>query len=157
MSWRRRRRGIFEGLPRRLYRETGARYVDALAVLIVFNGVVVAAFGVVVVALYVDLSAAELAVFAAVSAAALAVEALVAAIHVRRDASPVRRWLAGDDAALQAWPVAARLPVALLRRPDLYVLGAVGAAASDLLLAALLDRPASEAALLFPLSYLLYE
>ena len=69
MTWRRRRRGVFEGPPRVLYRRTGARYVDACAASVVVNGVVVAGFGVVTVALYVDLSAAELLLYAACSAA----------------------------------------------------------------------------------------
>nr|MBA2514002.1 hypothetical protein [Solirubrobacterales bacterium] len=47
MTWRRRRRGLFEGPPRVLYRHTGARYFDAAAVAMVVNGVVVAGFGVV--------------------------------------------------------------------------------------------------------------
>jgi class 3 adenylate cyclase len=38
----------------------------------------------------------------------------------------------------------------------LYAIGAVGAAAADLLLAGLLDLPVYQAALLFPMSYLLY-
>jgi class 3 adenylate cyclase len=159
MTWRTRRRGVFEGLPRVLYRRTGARYIDANAAAIILNGVVVAGFGVLTLALYVDLSAADLALFAAVSAAAFAVEGVMAAVFVRRAARPVRAWLAGadgDDAAQQAWSAAARLPVALLRRPGLYAIGAAGAAAADLVAAALLELPAPEAALLFPMSYLLY-
>jgi class 3 adenylate cyclase len=72
---------------------------------------------------------------------------------------PVRAWLAGersDDASLMAWSAAAGLPVALLRRPGLYAIGTAGAAATAVVLAALLDLPAYEAALLFPASYLLY-
>jgi class 3 adenylate cyclase len=159
MTRRGRRRGVFEGLPRVLYRRTGARFLDTCAAAIVLNGVIVAVFGVVAVALYVDLSAAELARFAACSVAGYAVEGCLAAVLLRRDASPTHAWLAGEpgeDAALQAWSAAARLPVALLRHPALYAVAAVGAAATDLVVARLLDLPAREAALLFPASYLLY-
>jgi class 3 adenylate cyclase len=154
-----RRRGVFEGLPRVFYRRAGARYIDACAASIVVNGVVVAGFGLITLALYVDLSAGELAVFAACSAAAFAMEGLVAGLDARRAVLPARAWLAGehgDDLALRAWSAAARLPAALLRRPGLYAIGAAGAAASGLVLAALLDLPAREAALLFPTSFLLY-
>ena len=160
MTWRGRRRGFFEGPPRVVYRRTGARYVDACAVAVVLNGVVVAGFVVVTLVLYVDVRAGELAAFAACSVVASVVEGLVAAAYLRRAAEPVRAWLAGerhdDDAALHAWSAAARLPLWLLRRPSLLVIGAVGAAGADLVLAVLLDLPAYEAALLFPASYLLY-
>ena len=48
------------------------------------------------------------------------------------------------------------LPLALLRRPSLYAIGAAGAVAAGLVLAALLDLPAREAALLFPVAFLMY-
>jgi adenylate cyclase len=159
MTWRGRSRGVFEGPPRVLYRRTGARYFDACAMGIVINGVVVSGFGVVALALYVDLSAGELALFAACSAVGFAVEGVLAAVYLRRGAEPARAWLAGEsteDAALAAWSAAARLPLVLLRRPSLYVIAALGAGAADLLLAALLELPAYEAALLFPASYLVY-
>jgi adenylate cyclase len=159
MTWRRRRRGIFEGLPRVLYRRTGARYIDVCAWGLVLNGLVVAGFGVLVLVLFVDLHVGELAVFAACSALGYVTENIVAAIYLRRAAAPVRAWLAGErhpDAALQGWPAAAQLPVALLRRPSLYAIGAVGAAVSGLVLAALLELPAYQAALLFPASFLIY-
>src|SRR5215212_2874763 len=96
MTWRGRRRGVFEGLSRVIYRLTGARYIDACAVAIPLNGVVVAGFGVVTLVLYIDVSAGELAVFAACSAAWYLVEGLVAGAYLRRDAMPVRAWLAGE-------------------------------------------------------------
>jgi len=160
MTWRGRRRGVFEGLPRVLYRRTGARYFDACAAGVVINGVVVSGFGLVALALYVDLSAGELALFAACSAVGFAVEGVLAAVYLLRAAEPVRAWLGGrelaEDAALQAWVAAARLPLLLLRRPSLYATGAVGAGAADMLLAVLLELPVYEAVLLFPASYLLY-
>jgi len=160
MTERRRRRGLFEGIPRAFYRRIGARYFDANAVAMIFNGVVVAGWGVVTLALYVDLSAADLAVFGGASAAGYVVEGVVAGLHLRRRSAPVRAWLAGgrtdDAAATLAWTVAARLPTALLRRWDLYAIGAVGAAVATLVLAALLDLPVREAALLWPVAYLLY-
>ena len=155
----RRRRGIFEGLPRLVYRRTGSRYFEATAVGSVFNGVAVAGVSVVTLVLFVDVSVGELALFAACSAAGYVVEALVAVAYGYRAARPIRPWLAGErgrDATLEAWSAAARLPVAILRRPALYAIGAIGAAAADLLVAGLLDLPAHEAALLFPVSYLLY-
>src|SRR3954452_11935969 len=151
MAWRGRRRGFFEGPPRVLYRRAGRRYIDGAAAAIVLNGIAVALFGLVVVALYVDVRAGEIAGFAAVSAAGYVVENVIASVYLRRVGAPIR-----DGASLQAWSAAARLPLALVRSPSLYVIGAGGAAASALVLAALLDRPAGEAALLFPVLFLLY-
>ena len=124
----------------------------------VLNGLVVAGFGLVTLVLYVDVSAGELAIFAACSAAGYVAEGVVAGAYLRRIAEPARSWLAGEPAgeAARAWSAAARLPVALLRRPALYAIGAAGAAAAALVLAALLDLPASHAALLFPTLYVLY-
>jgi len=159
MTARGRRRGLFEGPPRVLYRYAREQYVDASAVMIVLNGVVVAGFGLVAIALYVDLSGSELALFAACSAAAFAIEGLVAALYLRRAAVPVRDWLRGEeaeDAVRRAWSTAARLPAALVRHPSLYAIGAAGAGASGLALAALLGLPSSDAVLLFPASFLLY-
>ena len=141
-----------------IYRRTGARYFEACAVGVVANGIAVSGFGLVVLALYVDVSAGELALFAACSAIGYALEGILAAVHLVRAAEPARAWLTGErsEAVLRAWSAAAGLPLALVRRPGLYVIGAVGAAAADLLIAALLDLPANEAVLLFPASYLLY-
>jgi adenylate cyclase len=151
---------VFEGPPRALFRRTGARYIDACALGIVGNGVVVAGFGVAVVALYVDAGVGELALFAACSAAVYVVENLVAAVHLRRAGAPVTAWLAGDaeeeEASRRAWSAAAMLPLVLVRRPDLYAIGAIGSVVQGFVLAALLDRPAFEAALLFPVSFLFY-
>src|SRR6266480_6507869 len=111
MTWRGRRRGIFEGLPRVLYRRIGERYFDAAAVGVVINGVVVAGFGVVALVLYVDLDAGELGLFAACSAAGYIVEGLVAGVHLRRGARPVRSWLSGErgeQPTVRAWSAAAR-------------------------------------------------
>ena len=159
MTGRGRRRGIFEAPPRALYRRAGARYLDAYALGIVLNGVVVAGFGVAVTALYVDVSAGELALYAACSAAGYVVENLVAGVHLRRLGAPVRAWLAGDrgdQASLRAWSAAAALPLALVRRPSLYAIGALGCAAACLVLAGQLGLPAGEAALLLPVAYLMY-
>ncbi len=157
--WRTRRPGIFEGLPRRLYRGTRARYLEGCAWGIVINGVVVSGFGVIVVALYVDVDPAVLALFAACSALGFAGEGGVAARYLFRSAQPARSWLAHglvEDASADAWLAAARMPAALLRRPSLYAIGAAGAGAADLVLASLLGLPAYQAAWLFPMSYLLY-
>jgi adenylate cyclase len=159
MTWRARRRGIFEGLPRVLYRRTGARYVDVCAWLLIVNGVVVAGFGVLTLVLYADVRTGEVAVFAACSAGWYVVENLVARVYLRRDASPLQAWLGGrrdSDTSLRAWLAAARLPLALVRRTSLYAIGAAGAGAAALVLAGLLELPAHEAALLFPTSFLLY-
>jgi class 3 adenylate cyclase len=159
MTWRRRRRGFFEGPPRAAYRRAGPRYFDLATLATVFNGVVVALFGVVAVALYVDLTAGEVGVFTACSVAAYAVEGIVAGAYLRRAAQPVRAWLAGerDEAsARRAWSAAAALPFAMVRRPSLYAIGFAGAVAVDLVLVALLDLPAARAALLLPTSLLLY-
>jgi adenylate cyclase len=158
MTWRGRRRGVFEGPPRAVYRRTGARYFDVCAAGVAINGVVVSAFGVVAVALYVDLSIAELALFAACWAVGLATEGILAAVYFLRAAEPARAWLAGERTAnaVQAWSAAAGLPLVLLRARSLYAIGALGAAAAALVLAALLELPAYEALLLFPASYLVY-
>jgi hypothetical protein len=67
---RARRGGVFEQLPRLVYRRTGGRYVRACEVATVLHGLVVAGFGLVMLALYLDLSPGELALFGACSAAA---------------------------------------------------------------------------------------
>jgi class 3 adenylate cyclase len=159
MTWWAGGRGFFEQPPHALYCRTGTRYFDACALVIVLNGVVVSGFGVVVLVLYVDLSLAEVALFAACSAIGYLVEGALAARYFGRAAEPARTWLAGaraDDGAAAAWLAAARLPLMLVRRPSLYVIGAVSAAAADVLVAGLLDIPTIQAALLFPVSYLLY-
>jgi class 3 adenylate cyclase len=162
-GWRERRRGIFEGLPRLAYRRLGARYLDAFALGVLGHALAVTGFGVATILLYVDLTLSELVVFAACTAAGYLVEGAVAAVLLRRWARPARAWLAGehgpegqDGEAQHAWSAAARLPVALLRRPELFVLGAIAAAASALVLAGLLDLPLGDATLLFPLLYLLF-
>src|SRR3712207_1583393 len=137
MTGRGRRRGVFEGLPRVIYRRTRRRYLDACTALVVLNGVVVAGFGPVKPALYVAVHGNELALFAACSVAGYVAEGLVAAAYLRRSSKPVRAWLAGarDDAVLaEAWSAAASLPLGLVRRPLLYVIGAVGAGAASLVL-----------------------
>jgi class 3 adenylate cyclase len=159
MTWWARRRGFFEGPPRALFRGTGARYFDACASVIVLNGVAVAGFGVVALVLYVDLSVSEVALFAACLAVGYAIEGALAAHYFLRAAEPARAWLASegaDEGAAAAWLAAARLPLMLVRRPSLYAVGALGAAVADVLVAALLDLPTYQAALLLPMSYLLY-
>ena len=128
------------------------RYFETCAAGIVLNGVVVSGFGAVVLVLYVDVSVGELALFTVCSAVGFAVEGALAGVCLLRAAEPVRTAPAGQ----QAWAAAASLPLVLVRRPSLYAVGAVGAAAADLLLAALLGLPVYQAALLFPTSYLLY-
>ena len=155
-AWRERRRGIFEGLPRVVYRRAGRRYIDVAGAAIVVNGVVVGMFGLTAIALYVDLSVGELALLALATTLGYALEGVIGALYLRRAAAPVQAWLdtgAGEEAA---WATAARLPVAMLRPPVLYVAGAVQAVGAGLVLAALLDLPARDAALLFPVTYLLY-
>jgi adenylate cyclase len=155
MSWRSRRRGIFEGMPRAVYRRTGTRYLGAWALGIVGNGVVVAGFGVVVVLFFVDLRIGEVALFAACSVAGYVVENLVAGRRFRRVGAPVQAWLEGGEAP-PAWPAAAGLPLALVHPRRLYAIGAVGSAASSLVVTALLGLPAYEAAWLFPVMWLFY-
>jgi class 3 adenylate cyclase len=159
MTGRPRRRGVFEGLPRAAYPRAGARYFDAAAAAVVFNGVVVAGFTVLTVVLFVDLRASELALFAGCVTAGYVFESVVAGVHLRRSARPVARWLTGErerESAQRAWSAAASLPVAMLRHPSLYAVGAAGAGAATTALAVLLDLPAGEAVLLFPAAYLLY-
>ncbi len=159
MKWRVRRRGLFEGPPRLLYHRTRGRYFEGCALTILLNGVVVSVFGDIALVLYLNLSVGEVALFAACSAAGFAVEGALAALYFLRGAEPARAWLAGgraQSAAARAWMAAAELPLMLVRRPSLYVVGAVAAAASDLLVVALLGLPAYQATLLLPMSYLLY-
>jgi adenylate cyclase len=154
-----RRRGFFEGRTRALYRRTSAGYFDACALVIVLNGIAVSGFGVIALVLYVELSIGEVALFAAGLLLGYAVEGAVAARYFLRSAEPARAWLAdetADEGAAAAWVAAARLPLMLVRRPSLYVIGAVGAAAVDVLVAGLLDLPTYQAVLLLPMSYLLY-
>src|SRR6201995_4064595 len=131
MTWRSRRRGVFEALPRAVHRRAGARYLAACAVGMVVNGVVVAGFGVVVVALFLDLRLGELALFGLCSAVGYTVESLAAVSHFRRVCAPVRAWFAGG-AAPPAWSAAAVAPLALVRRWPLYAIGALGSAGAGL-------------------------
>ena len=159
MTRRRRRRGFFEGPPRVVFRRWRGRYIDIAALGIVLNGVAVSGFGLLMLALYVDVSGGELAVFAACAAVVYAVEGVVAGLYLRRAAAPVRAWLGGDlrdGLPRQAWAAAAGLPVAVLRRPELYAVGFLGAAALGLAAAGLLDLPTEDAVLLLPVSFLLY-
>ncbi len=159
MTGRLRRRGLFEGTLRALYRRTGAGYFVACAWVVVLNGVVVAGFAVVALVLYLDLRVSEVALFGACLAVGFAVEGAAAAFYFVRAAAPGRRWLAGsrtETSTREAWSALAGLPLMLVRAPSLYALGAIAAAAADVLLARLLERPVYEAALLFPMSYLLY-
>jgi class 3 adenylate cyclase len=135
------------------------RYFDVCTVTIVLNGVVVAGFGVITLVLYVNLGARDVGLFAACLAVAFAAEGAVAGVYFRRAATPARAWLArqsSEEAADQAWATTTWLPLMLVRRPSLYVIGAIGAAAAAVLLTALRDLPAYQAALLFPMSYLMY-
>src|SRR4051812_50205830 len=112
MTGRARRRGVFEGMPRALYRRTGARYLDACAAEIVGNGVVVAIFSAAVIALYVDLGAGELGTLAACLLVGYVAESLLAGHHLRPLGGPVP-----DGAARPAWGAAAPPPLAPARRP----------------------------------------
>ena len=159
MAWPVRRRGLFEWPLQALYRRTAGRYFDVCAAVIVLNGVVVAGFGVVVLLLYVDVSVGDVALFGGCLAVGFAVESAVAALYFLRAAKPVRVWLARDraeDAVRGARSSAAHLPLVLVRRPSLFAIGGVAAAAADGVLAGLLGLPAYQAALLLPMSWLLY-
>jgi class 3 adenylate cyclase len=159
MTWRGLGRGFFEGPPRVVFRRAGARYIDACAAIIVLNGVAVAVFGVATLAMYLDLSAGELALVFGCMAGAFALEGWLAALVARRSGRPIGVWLAarGDrDAARAAWAATAGLPLTLLRRRWLYLAGVAGAAVTALALAAVLDLPASEAALALPFVLLMY-
>jgi class 3 adenylate cyclase len=139
-----------------ILRRTGARFVDALALGSPGNGIIVSLFGLVTLVLHVDLSAGEVATLGAVWAAAFLIEGLAGGVHVRRAGRPVAEWLRGEGEAQAASAAAARLPLVVLRRPDLYLLGAAGAIGTGLVLAALLDLPARDAVLLFPFAFGLY-
>lgn len=159
MSWRIARRGFFEQPPRELYRRIGTGYFAACAVVIGLNGILVAAFGLVAVLLYVDLSVGDAAVFAASWALGFAVEGALAAFCFLRAAEPARAWLAREatrDTAPQAWSAAAGLPLMLVRRRSQYVIGALGAAAAAVVAAALLKLSVYQAAWLLPMAYLVY-
>jgi adenylate cyclase len=159
MRWWGRRPGVFAGPPRALYRRAAGRYLEACAAAVIVNGVVVSAFGVVALVLYVELTGAELALYAACSAAGFAVEGALAAVYLLRATAPARAWVGGargESTARRAWSAAARAPLALVQRPSLYAMGAVGVLAADVLLARLLGFPANEAVLLVPTSYLVY-
>src|SRR5689334_14021986 len=110
MRWRTRRRGLFEGPPRAVYRRAAERYFESLAPVVVLNGLVVSAFALLALLLYVDLEGSDLALFAAVSAAGFLTEGALAAAYVLRAARPAREWLAGgrpEALAAEAWAAAA--------------------------------------------------
>src|SRR5436305_11649379 len=132
MTLRLRRRGFFEGPLRVLFERTRTRYFDACALVIALNGVVVSGFGVIALALYVELRVGEVALFAACLATAFVIEGAVAAMYFLREVSPDRARLVRtptEGARAPAWSIAAAVPLMLVRRPSLYAIGAVGAAA----------------------------
>lgn len=139
-----RRPGIFEGLPRAAHRWAADRYVDLCVAGVLGHGIAVAAFGVMIVSLYVDLTWHEALLYGGATAAGYLVEGAVAAVHLRRQLSSL------------TWERAARLPAVLIRKPDLYLLGLVAAVLTDLLLAHLLDLSATESLRLLALAYPLY-
>lgn len=152
-------RGLFEAVPRRLYRVAGPSYLDALTLAVVLNGIAVAVFGLVALLLFLDASAGELAAVGACSAAGYVVEGLAAGLQLRRAARPAGAWLAGErgeDTAARAWSALAALPLGLVRQPGLLALGVGGAAGGALVLATLLELPAGESAFVFPTFLLLY-
>ncbi|HEX8105161.1 MAG TPA: adenylate/guanylate cyclase domain-containing protein, partial [Solirubrobacteraceae bacterium] len=61
-----------------------------------------------------------------------------------------------EDAAHRAAAAAARLPLDLVRRPSLYVVGLAGALGASVVLAESLDLPVLDAALAFPVLGLMY-
>ena len=153
MRWTGRRRGVFEGPPRALFRRAEARYLDVVLAVVVGNGVVVALFGTVAVALFVRLDASELLVFAACLAAGFAVEALVAVALVRGATAAIR---GRREDATAAWSAAARLPLDLVRHPVALAAGLVATAVASLVLARVLGLPAREAARALPALLPLY-
>ena len=130
------------------------------ALAIVLNGVVVAGFGVVALALYVDVGAGELVLFAACSAAGIRrSRASSPAVYLRRAGAPVRAWLGGATAA-SGRPAGVVGGGACSRWRSSGVRACTRSERSErlpcLVLAALLELPARQAALLFPVSFLLY-
>ena len=152
-----RRTGIFEGIPQVAYRLAADRYFALVPAAILLHGLSVTGFGLMLLLLFVDLHGSELVTYALALAGGYLLEAALAAVHVRRGLNATRKWLQEPTAdAQEAWIGAARIPGAILARPDLLVAGAVVALATDLLLADLLDLPASDSLLLLPLAYVLY-
>jgi adenylate cyclase len=151
--------GVFEALPRRVYRRAGARYVEAWAAVLVASAGIMGVGGTLTVALYVNPSVAELAILLGVTVASFVGEALVASAYIRRLGEPVRAWLAGargEEAALAAWRAGAALPFRLLRRPLLWAIALTTAAVFDAVLVALLELPAWWAVVVFPGIFVLY-
>ena len=143
-----------------LYRRIAARYFNVCALIIVLNGVVVAGFGVVVLLLYVDLSVGEVALFGGCLAARVRARGCgLAAPYFLHAVAPPGRGSLGErteKATRDAWASAAQLPLALVLRPDLYVVGVDRRHRRRPGPAALLGLPAYQAAQLLPMSYLLY-
>src|SRR5215213_5502815 len=87
--------GLAEALPRRVYRWSGPRYLDALAANGAVGGVIVATFGIATTALYVDGSFGDYALLTAASCVWYLLDAAVAGVATLAGGAPVRAWLRG--------------------------------------------------------------
>ncbi|HEX2087938.1 MAG TPA: adenylate/guanylate cyclase domain-containing protein [Solirubrobacteraceae bacterium] len=150
---RERRRGFAEALPRAVLRRTGERFVDATGAVLAAIGIVTSVVGVLSLALYLDMSAAELGALLAIAIASYSVDGLLAARVLRRDGAPIAAHLRGEGAPEQACDAAARLPMRVVRHRPLYAVAAVAALTFDVAATLLLDLPPWATALLLPGSF----
>jgi class 3 adenylate cyclase len=129
----------------RLYERMGPRYLGFAVPSMLVGGLGVGVAGVATLALYIDMSAAELAIaLVAVELAFWVWDTLVAVRLSRRRLEPVTRWIDGerdDRNTVQSWRAAATLPFELVRHRTFYVLVAVLALAWDVFVVWLLDLP----------------
>ncbi len=149
------RSGMHGSVDRR-YRSDPMRYVRAALYGSLAPAVLVAFGGVVVLALYEDLTGGQFLRLVLASELVYAVESALTARAIQRSLAPVERWLAGCATAREAWSAAAGLPLGLLRRPGPYVTVALGALAFDLYVARQLGLPGTSVLVLLPGSALVY-
>jgi adenylate cyclase len=144
----------------RLYRRLGERYLPAALVLQLQGGFLVGLGGVIAMALYLDMTAAEfLLVLAGAEVVFWAPDAALSLRFALPRLAPAVAWLRGrrDRATAEAaWRAAATLPASLLKYRPLYLSSALAAVAFDALVAWRLELPPYAVAILVPGSAIVY-
>lgn len=107
------------GVLNRVYRRLGAGYPSCALIAVLQTAIVVIPVSVAVLTLYVQMSFETYLLLVAVGLALEAIYDVLLAASIRRNAKPVRAWLAGGRnarSAVDAWNAAAGLPLRMLRQ-----------------------------------------
>src|SRR5687767_12591044 len=110
----------------RIYRRLGPAYPTATVAWQLLSGYPIAAGGILVLSLYVDVGIDRLLLFSACVAVFVTLSWVVGVIRGHRDLEPVRQWIRGDrspQTTRRAWEAAIDLPGFYLRAPLAWLLG----------------------------------